>query len=136
MRVVVDASVVVAALMADGTVRDTLLSSSDHDFVAPSYIREEVTRNLPRVAHRARLDPVTVRALVEDVLEAIDLVPPAFYAQFSVKAGEIVRRAGARGDVEYVALALLLDAPVWTLDADFRRIPGLAVLSPRDVAGL
>jgi predicted nucleic acid-binding protein len=136
MRIVVDASVVVAALMADGTVRDVLLSSSDHDFVAPEYIRGEVSRNIPKISRRSRLAPATVRALIEDVFEVLELIPASFYAEWRRTAAEAALRAGAHGDEEYIALAISFDCPIWTLDDDFERIPGLSVLTTRKVIEL
>ncbi len=136
MRVVVDASVVVAALMADGTVRDVLLSSTDHEFFAPLYIQEEVGRNLSRIAARAHLGVETVTALIEDALQVIDLLPAATYSQVLPEAEAVATSVGAKGDEEYIDLAMVLDAPIWTLDKDFRRVKKVKTLSTRELIDL
>jgi PIN domain len=49
------------------------------------------------------------------------------------KARDIGRRADAQGDEDHIAMALALQAPVWTLDKDFVRAKGVGVLRTRDV---
>jgi len=134
MRIVVDASILVAALMANGTVRDALLSPTDHEYVAPKYLESELDRQLSRISARSGLPIESVRALIEDLLEALELIPVGVYAEFLPGAASLVARANAAGDQDYVALALFLDAPIWTLDKDFDRISEISVLKTPDIA--
>lgn len=136
MRIIVDASVVVAGLFKDGTVRDLLLNLDDAELCAPAYIREEAFRQIPRVAARAKLSEPTVRAVLEDLFGAIDLIPAGAYSGWLEKASALARRAGAERDADYIALALALDAPIWSLDGDLRRVPGLRILATHDVKAL
>jgi predicted nucleic acid-binding protein len=133
-QVIVDASVVVAGLFKDGSVRDALLNADDVRFVAPAYLQAEVARHTAEVASRANIPRATVEAVLEDLLSVIDFVAPGAYASWVEPARRLARRSGAMGDEEYVALALALESPIWTLDRDFRRIPGIQVLGTRDVA--
>ena len=50
-----------------------------------------------------------------------------------VEARRLARAVGDIGDAEYVALCLSLECPIWALDRDFARIPGLRVLNTRDI---
>ncbi len=134
--VVVDTSVLAAGLFKDGTVRETLLSAEGIAFSAPHYLREETAHHLPRVASRAKLPQATVEAILEDLMGAIDLIPPAVYSTSMSSAHRLARAAQAIEDTEYIALCLTLGAPIWTLDQDFSRIPGLRVLSTREVVSL
>jgi len=133
-RIVVDASVLLAGLFKDGTVRDALLNTHESLFAAPSYLKDEATRHLAEVAARARIPAPTVEAVLEDLLGAIELMPPGVYSGSMQFAMKLARAVGALEDADYLALALALDAPIWTLDKDFRRIPGIRVLSTRDVS--
>lgn len=132
-RIVVDASVVVAALHKNGSVRDVLLNAEDASFCAPAYLADEVTRLLAEVVARVGLPAATVEAVLSDLLGSIDLVPSGAYANGMSRARRLAAAADAVGDEDYVALALSLDAPVWTLDHDFRRIPGLKTLTTKEV---
>lgn len=132
-RVVVDASVVLAGLFKNGTVRDALLNPEDVAFLAPAYLKEEVSRHLSQIATRAKIPVITVEAVLDDLLAAIELMPPAVYSG-SIQAGrDLARKVGAIRDADYIALALALGAPIWTLDKDFSGIPGLRVLSTGDL---
>jgi predicted nucleic acid-binding protein len=128
MRVVVDANVAIAALMANGSVRDVLLNSTTLDFFAPEYLKSEIARHEADVVSRSHLDPTSVRALLEDVTQVIQFVPSHAYAARTAEARRLAAQAHADRDEEYIALARWLDAPVWTLDNDFRRIKRLRVL--------
>jgi predicted nucleic acid-binding protein len=134
--VVVDASVVVAGLFAEGTVRDVLLTTDAVTLCAPAYLREEVERHLPRVANRARIPVEMVRTIFEDILGCLELIPVGVYASSMSEARRLARLADAIGDEDYIALALALNAKIWTLDRDFRRVAGIRVLSTRQVENL
>jgi predicted nucleic acid-binding protein len=132
-RIVVDASVLLAGMFEDGSVRDLLLNFEDAEFLAPNYIESEIERHVTEVARRSKKPEATVRALLEDLLSAIELVPAFVYSGSMDRAREIARRAGAAGDEDCIALALSLRAPVWTLDKDFVRVGGLTVLRTGDI---
>lgn len=132
-RIIVDASVVLAGLFKDGSVRDVLLNLDDAELLAPQYLRSEVERHLPEVVRRSKIPEGTIRAVVEDLLGAIELVPPEIYSTSLEEAERNASRAGARGDEDYIAMALSFKAPVWTLDKDFARAPGLTTLRTKDI---
>lgn len=127
---------VVAGLFKDGTVRGLILNRDDVEFYAPDYIREETFRQIPRVATRAKLSEVTVKTVLEDLFGAIELIPVGVYSAWMEKATALAGSAAAKEDPDYIALALALDAPIWTLDDDLRRVPGLRILATKDVKSL
>ncbi|MCI4352368.1 MAG: PIN domain-containing protein [Thermoplasmata archaeon] len=134
--IVVDASVLVAGLFKDGRVRDTLLNADGVTFSAPLYLKAEAAKHIPRVAARAKLPQPTVEAILNDLLGAIDLVPPAVYSAFLSPARRLAHAADAVDDTEYIAICLALESPIWTLDKDFARVPGIRTLSTKDVQEL
>lgn len=119
--------------MVDGTVRDVLLGSTTAEFHAPDFLLTEVGRHSGRIAARSGLALASVHALLEDISETITFVPEPAYAAVLPEATRAARAAGASGDEQYVALAFWLDAPVWSLDKDLRRIARLQVLSTGEV---
>jgi len=132
-RIIVDASVLLAGLFKEGVVRDILLNFEDAEFLAPSYIREEVERHIQDVVSRTGKPEATVRAVLDDLFAAIDLVPPEAYSGSMEEARGLARSARAFGDEDYIALALALDAPVWTLDRDFRRTSAIKTLPTSEI---
>ncbi|MCI4347714.1 MAG: PIN domain-containing protein [Thermoplasmata archaeon] len=133
-RVVVDASVLVAALMADGTTRHTLLHSAGIEFVVPSFIFEELEKQLDRIGRRTGLRAEILSALVEDLRSRMEVVPRGAYSDYLDEARRMVRKANADGDEDYVALALTLRAPIWTYDNDFDRMPEVRRISASEIA--
>ncbi len=133
-KVVVDASVLVASLMADGRARHALLHSSSTLYVPPR-VFEELEANLGKIAKRAGVDATVVRALLADIRNRIEVVPETLLAAVAPEARTRAAAAHAKGDEGYVAAALALDAPIWTYDRDFERIRGIRVTGTAEVAG-
>lgn len=131
--VVIDASVLLAAFMADGTTRHAFFAATDIAFHAPALVVEEVEAALPKVARRTGQDPRVIQALWTDFRARILLVPNALLEPFWEAARSRVQAADAWGDGAYVAPALALKAPIWTLDHDFRRIEGIEVITAADL---
>jgi predicted nucleic acid-binding protein len=132
-RIIVDASVVLSGLFKDGTVRDVLLYFEGAKFIAPSFLKSEVERHLPDVVYRTGKPEATVSATLEDLFSTIDLVPAGVYYRSMAKARNIAKSAGAEGDEDYIAIALALEAPVWTLDKDFVRVAGIRTLQTSEI---
>ena len=132
-KVVVDASVLVACAISDGRARHALLSASSVDFVAPAFIQDEFRRHLPKIIALSGIAPPILSALSEDLFDLIRIVSREGYVDCLAKARALVEEADARGDEDYVALATVLDAPIWTYDKDFRRIKGIRVISREDI---
>ncbi len=120
--VVLDASVLVACLFKDGRARHVLLHASDVRFVAPPDLLAEARRQLPKVAHRAGISAEQARATLQVLRGYVHEVPLELLRPLEPRARDLALRAGDADDWEYVALALTLDAPVWTYDDDLRRI--------------
>lgn len=131
--VVVDASVIVACLVSDGKARRTLLTATEVEFYAPAFVREEVRRRSPKIIALSGVGPIVISTLLDDLLAKIAIVPREGFEHRLQEATRLVTRVGARGDGDYVALALVLDAPVWTYDKDFHRVKEIRVVSREQV---
>ena len=122
MTLVVDASVVVAALVdtgAVGTWAEQILASGP--IVAPHLLHVEVASALRRAtAARVISDDIATLAL-EDLLDLSIALRP-----FADQADRIwaLRATVTPYDASYVALAEALDAPLATLDRRLVRAPG------------
>lgn len=131
--VVVDASVIVACAIADGKARRTLLLDSDVEFYAPQFVLEEVRRRVPKILALSGVAPSILTALLDDLFSRIAVVPRQGFIDRMEEATDLAKRAGAQGDEDYVALALTLDAPIWTYDNDFHRVRGIRVVSREQI---
>jgi len=132
MKVIVDASVVVAALMKAGRARHVLLHS-DATFYVPARIFEETMRAADRIAERAGVSSEAVHAALTVLLGRLEVIPEALLGPHMATARRTAEAAVAPEDTAYIAAALALDAPVWTYDHDFRRAEGISVIGTTDV---
>lgn len=125
-RFIVDANVLIAALKKDGNVRGLLLSAPpDVALYAPEFLFIELDAHLEGIARSIGL-PKSVVEVVLDALEPrINIVPPDATDHVIEKARGLAEQADALGDEEYIALALAMDAPIWSFDKDFDRVPGI-----------
>lgn len=131
--VVVDASVLIACAIADGKTRRTYFSARDVEFYAPEFVRDELLKRLPKILAISRVAPTDLSALLEDLFALLTIVPRDGFEGQLKEAQRIVARVDAKGDEDYVALALALGAPIWTYDKDFLRIPEVRVVSSDQV---
>lgn len=122
MTLVLDASVVVAALVDDGDAGSQALSllASDH-LAAPHLMPAEVANILRRLAAHGAISTDVASLAHDDLLDlAVELLP------YDVVAGRIweLRANLTAYDAWYVAVAELVDAPLVTLDERLARAPG------------
>jgi predicted nucleic acid-binding protein len=121
--VVVDASVVIAALVdtgPDGRWAEQILLSGY--LAAPHLLPAEVGNVLRRAALTGQISPDAATLAHADLQELrIDLFP---YEPFADRIWELRPNVTAY-DAWYVALAEFLDCPLATLDARLARAPGI-----------
>ncbi|MFA5862749.1 MAG: PIN domain-containing protein, partial [Candidatus Thermoplasmatota archaeon] len=80
------------------------------------------------IAKRSRKPASEVRVLIDDVLSRLILVPMELLAAAAERAASLAKAADALDDAPYVACALVVKAPVWTLDKDFERMKDVQTL--------
>ena len=120
-NLVLDANIVISAALGQ-RVRELLTAADDEvAFFAPQIAFDDAERHLPTIA--ARRDwSVEALADAQETLKTVngmvDSVPEEMYR---IKKAEALARIAARDfdDWHFVALALILDCPIWTHDADY-----------------
>ncbi|MCI4323297.1 MAG: PIN domain-containing protein [Thermoplasmata archaeon] len=135
-RVVVDANVLIACLVADGRTREVFLRSGDVRFIVPTVIFDEVDRHLAEIASRAQVPLETSRALLRELAKNMEPIPQALWDSALPRATELAREVRALNDEPYIALALVQSAPIWSFDKALRRLPGVRILSTSEVEAL
>jgi predicted nucleic acid-binding protein len=101
-----------------------ILIDSRYEFVIPERITWEVKRYLPMLAGKSGVsEPDLLLAFEQMPIEAIG---DAFYADRFADIARLGLRD--RHDADLVALALALNAPVWSHDKDLLSLIGIAVL--------
>jgi predicted nucleic acid-binding protein len=123
---VVDASVIVQVSLAGGS----LGPLEGHDLIAPTLLASEVTSILCEMTHRGEVPHEHARTAVARLGSLpIRYERPEGLAE---RAWDLARSLGwAKSyDAEYVALALVYEAPLFTIDERMRRGAGHVVPMP------
>lgn len=121
-----DANVLMAALKRDGRVRGLLIGAPPHvAFYAPEFLFLEVEEHLDELAEAAGVPRLALGAVLRVLRPRITVIPPEATEHVIQRARLLAAKAQAPDDEEYVALALAMDAPIWSFDKDFDRIPGV-----------
>ncbi len=128
-----DASVLVACALSNGSSRRALLHTVQTEFCAPEFITEELRRKSPKIIVLSGIAPSVLAVLLDDLFDRVNIVPHQAYAHRMAQARALTRAADAQGDEDYVALALALDAPIWTYDKDFNRIQGIRLTNRHQI---
>lgn len=120
MRVVVDSGVAVRLSLAGGS----LGPLAGHELVGPPLLLSEATSVLHELARRGAIPPQHAQATLHHLLSLpIRIEHPA---DLHTKAWDLAESLGwaKTYDAEYVALSVLLDATLVTLDDRLRRGAG------------
>jgi predicted nucleic acid-binding protein len=125
-RLVVDANPILAALLG-GQARRVFFETSVREFAVPDIVLSEVREHVPRLARKLG----TMPAFLEF---ALDLLPLQRYPAraYRGKMAEARRRIWRRDpdDIDVLALALRLKAPLWSNDRDFEGTGVLQMTTP------
>ncbi len=122
---VVDANVVIAALVKNGKVREILLSDK-FKFVAPDFVKEETLKYLDLIKQKSGLAKDDLDLLITLLFQEIETIPRSEYQSQLPKAERMIKNDVK--DAPYVAcyLALKCDG-IWTNDSDYDGKPELKV---------
>lgn len=132
-RLVVDANPILSALIG-GKAREAFLSPQIEELVTTAHTIGEVESYIPVLARKPKVAAAGVSE--GDLRAALAVMPLKVYErEFYQDALEEARRRIADrdpADVDILALALKLEAPIWTNDADFK-VAGMDVFSTAEL---
>lgn len=118
MRLVIDANVLVAALLKDATTRDILLKENIELF-APECLSLEVKSLLEhsRIRKRIKLKDKDLYDLTSAILSRITFFPEKSFIDFIKHSISLVTHIE---DAPYIALSLALKIPLWSNDSELK----------------
>ena len=118
-RLVIDANILIRAVLGR-RVKDTIISHvEDVDFFAPEVAFDDAEEHLPAVLTRfdrdAEIEPAL--AFLNQLRSLVAMVPEEAY--LDIKDEALARIQRDPDDWPVLAVAMLLDCPIWTEDNDF-----------------
>ncbi|MFB1065542.1 PIN domain-containing protein [Natrinema sp. H-ect4] len=117
MKLVVDANVVISALIADSKTRE-LIVTLEADLLTPEFVHDEIENYTELIVEKSGMSPERVAKFVDLLSQYIEVVPAdEFYPH--IEKTEAAISETDPDDVLYVACALASDADIWSDDTDF-----------------
>ncbi len=117
MKLVVDANVVISALIADSKTRE-LVVTLEPDLLTPEFVHDEIENYDELIVEKSGMTPDRVAQFIDLLFQYIEAVPAAEFYPHIEEADAAIGETDP-DDVLYVACALAKDADVWSDDADF-----------------
>ena len=117
MKLVVDANVIISALIADSKTRE-LMVTLEPDLLTPEVVHDEIGTYEILIVEKSGMSSDRVQQFIDLLFRYIETVPAnEFYPHIS-EADEAIGDTDP-DDVLYLACALARDAGVWSDDTDF-----------------
>ncbi len=131
MKLVVDANVVISALIADSKTRELIVTLAP-DLLTPEFVYDEIGNYTELIVEKSGISPERVAQFIDLLFQYIEVVPAQeFYPH--IEEAEAAIGDTDPDDVLYVACALAEDAAVWSDDTDFDEQTLVETYSTSDV---
>lgn len=131
MKLVVDANVVISALIANSKTRE-LIVTLDPDLLTPALIHDEIGRHEELILEKSGLSVAQLNQISELLFNYIEIVPTREFLSSIECADEAIGEIDP-DDVLYLACALGREASIWSDDSDFNEQDLVRVYSTQDI---
>jgi len=117
MKLVVDANVVISALIANSKTRE-LIVTLEPELLTPEVIHGEIGNYEALIVEKSEMEADRVQQFIDLLFQYIETVPASEFYPYIDEAEEAISDIDP-DDVLYVACALAREAGVWSDDSDF-----------------
>jgi len=127
MKIVVDTNILFS-FFRENPVRSILLSSSSLglEFFCPDLAIEELEKKSKQLSKYAGVKETEIRSMIGTLRYIVKVVPEDFFSEFALVSKKITPD---QKDAPFFALALKLDASIWTNEPRLKRQSKVPVLS-------
>jgi len=131
MKLVIDANVVISALIADSKTRE-LIVTLEPDLLTPAFVYDEIENYEGLIVEKSGMNPNRVAQFIDLLFQYIDVVPASEFYPAIESADDAIGDTDP-DDVLYLACAIANDAAIWSDDSDFEEQSIVEVYSTSDV---
>ncbi len=117
MKLVIDANVVISALIADSKTRE-LIVTLEPDLLTPAFVHDEVENYEGLIVEKSGMEPDRVAQFIELLFQYIEVVP-ANDIYPAIETAQAAIGDTDPDDVLYLACAVSRDGAIWSDDSDF-----------------
>jgi predicted nucleic acid-binding protein len=117
MKLVVDANVIISALIADSKTRELIVTLEPY-LLTPEFVHDEIENYEELIVEKSGMIPDRVTQFIDLLFQYIEVVPASEFYPHIEQAEEAIGDTDP-DDVLYIACALASDADIWSDDSDF-----------------
>lgn len=133
MRFVVDANVLFSFFREGSGTRRLILNFESLELLTPGFCIDELNKYKGLICKRANLSNKGFKDTLRDLGIFVKVLSLNEYAEFTGESKEI---SPDPDDVDFFALALKLNCPLWSEDKELRRQSRVKVLSTKELLKL
>ena len=137
MRLVADSNVIFTYLWESSALREIIRQCAT--LFSPEYALLELEEHWQEIAGKAGVGLESRDGLLYSLRHEVEIVPKSGYEKFLPEAERLANaftgkeETDLRDDADFLALAMLLDCPLWSNDKLLKRQPKVTVLSTQEV---
>jgi predicted nucleic acid-binding protein len=131
MKLVIDANVVISALIADSKTRE-LIVTLEPDLLTPAFVHDEIENYEDLIVEKSGMEPNRVEQFIELLFQYIEAVPADDFYPAIDRAKEAIDDTDP-DDVLYLACAIACNGAIWSDDSDFDEQDLVETYSTSDV---
>jgi len=117
MKLVIDANVVISALIADSKTRE-LIVTLEPNLLTPAFVHDEIENYEDLIVEKSGMKPDRIAQFIDLLFQYIDVVPANEFYPAIESANRAIGDTDP-DDVLYLACAIACDAAIWSDDSDF-----------------
>ena len=129
MKMLVDTNILFTFFWKESATRKLLLNKNLSLF-SPEFSLEEINKYESQICKRAGISKEEFKSLKMDLAIAIEFIPLSSYSDILKRALTISPDAN---DVDFIALALKLNVPLWSNDFALKKQNNVKVFSTQDL---
>lgn len=132
MKFVVDSNILFTYFWENSTTR-TLIKNKELDLYAPDFALDEIKKYESEIKRKAKLTKEAFNSIRVDLAMQITFIYLDEYKEFLQQAAGLIEDAN---DIDFLALALQQECPLWSHDKGLKRQDKVKVLGTREVIEL
>ena len=117
MKLVIDANVVISALIADSKTRE-LIVTLEPELLTPAFVHDEVENYEDLIMEKSGMEPDRVAQFIDLLFQYIEVVPADDFYPAIERAEQAIGDTDP-DDVLYLACAIARNGDIWSDDSDF-----------------
>ena len=129
MKLIVDANVIISSLINDGKTAELIINPL-LELYAPKYISEEIIKYGEEIAEKTKRDIQSLKEIFDVISSLVKLIDFVDYELFIPDSEKI---SPDKKDVDYFALALKLNCPIWSNDKRLKEQNKVKILNTEEI---